>query len=168
MQTRSRVDVWLAGSTAAQLTPPPRSIVDGDEAAYVVRTCALRREGLSRLAVHLAVDEATAERFARACRLETIWRRKVIPAVLLVVVSDVIAFTIDAAFNDERLQGLLFLATLILAAIMLGGRFMLILLRSRHHPKLVEKNNVVIRDVDRETVRMWVDLNPKGTIEILE
>nr|BFE69036.1 hypothetical protein GCM10020092_023370 [Actinoplanes digitatis] len=104
-QMGSKVDVWLAGSTVAQLTPPPESIIDGDPAATVVRICCLRREGMSGLEVSVAVDEATADRFTRACLLETIWKQRVLSAILLVLALTVVGFVIDAVINDSELLG---------------------------------------------------------------
>lgn len=162
-----KVDVWLAGPTLAQLAPAPRSIVNGDEAPSVVRTCCLGRSGLSRIEVSLAVDEMTAGRFARTCRLESIWRRWVRPGVLLAAAAVVMVLVIDVGYNHSRLIGPLLLASLILAGVTPGGRFVLWLLRSRHHPRVVERSNVLIRDVDRETARVWADANPPGAINIV-
>ncbi|MBB4760791.1 hypothetical protein ACFQFC_32070 [Amorphoplanes digitatis] len=160
------MDVWLAGSTVAQLTPPPESIIDGDPAATVVRICCLRREGMSGLEVSVAVDEATAGRFTRACLLETIWKQRVLPAILLVLALTVVGFVIDAVINDSELLGVFLLLAFVLAGVTFGGRFALILLRSRHHPKLLNNSDVLIRDVDPSTARRWADLNPAGAITI--
>ena len=168
MQKSSRVDVWLAGPTAAQLTPPPRSLVDGGEAVSVVRTCCLGRSGPGRLKVSLAVDQATAERFATACRRESLWKRRIYPAMLVAVAVEVAVFVTDVVHNDSRLQGWLMLAAVILAGASLAGRLVLTLSRSRHHPRVVEGNNVLVRSVDGQVARTWADLNPPGAVEILK
>jgi hypothetical protein len=166
--SRSTADVWLAGPAVADLAPAPRSIIGGGEAATVVRTYCLGRTGLSRLAVSLAVDDATARRFARTCRLETIWRRWVRPAVMVAVASAAIAVVVDDVFHESRLFGPLYLAVLILAVLVLLGRSVLTVLRSRHHPTVAEKTNILIRGADRETARLWAARNPPGAINILD
>src|SRR3954467_13744157 len=79
---KSKVDVRLARDTLANLRPPPSSIVDGQKPASVEHVCCRSAGGLSKVAVWLPVDEATALRFARTCQLERMWRRKIIPFVL--------------------------------------------------------------------------------------
>lgn len=163
---RPRVDVWLAGKTAGELTSPPRSIIDGSEAASVADTCCLGRYGLSRLVVSVPVDVATAKRFTLTCRMETIWRRKVFPAVLVITALIVIAYVVDSMLNDAQHMGVMLLTTLILAFAVLAGRLALNLLRSRHHPKEV-RGDVYLRGVDREAAEIWISLNPVGVIRII-
>ncbi|WP_162959188.1 hypothetical protein [Micromonospora tulbaghiae] len=158
--------MWVAGKTAGELTPSPRSIIDGSEAASVVDTSCLGRYGLSRFVVSLSVDAATAKRFTRTCRMETIWRRKVVPAVLVVTALIVLAHVVDSVRNDAQHTGVTLLITLILAFTVLAGRLALNLLHSRHHPKEV-RGNVYIRGVDGETVKVWTSLNPTGAIKII-
>lgn len=166
MTSQSKVDVWLDGSSAAQLTTPPRSLVDGGESAVIVRTCCLRPIGLSQSQVPLAVDEATAQRLARTCRLEALWWRRIAPAILVLVAVLVIAVVVDGIYSDSKFLGRLLLATIILAVLVATARAVLTLSRSRHHPKLMSSGEVVIRDVHRSAAERWAEVNPQGMIRI--
>nr|BFE69066.1 hypothetical protein GCM10020092_023670 [Actinoplanes digitatis] len=84
---KSTVDVWVAATAAAALTPPPRSIVDGASAAVIVRTCVLGRPLQRRIEISLTVDPATADRFSRACRRQMIWKRWVLPIGIVAAVA---------------------------------------------------------------------------------
>nr|MDT0656755.1 hypothetical protein [Micromonospora sp. DSM 115978] len=135
--------------------------------ASVVQTRCLGRNGLGRLTVRLAVDLATAKRFALTCRAETFWRRKVTPAVLVAVAVNVIAYVVDSVRNDAQYFSVIYLMALVLAFTGLAGRLALNLLHSRHHPKEV-KGYVYVRDLDRGVVEIWASLNPIGAIKIIE
>jgi hypothetical protein len=160
--------VWLAGETAGQLTPPPRSIIDGSDVASVVRTCCVRRYGLprSRLEVSLPVDVATAKRFTLTCRMETFWIRNIAPAVVVAGALLAILLVIEIVRDDEQLLWVGSLLVLILGSTTLAGRLALTLFRSRHHPTLV-RGDVHIRGVDGETAQIWASLNPVGAIRIV-
>ncbi|GAB3060466.1 hypothetical protein GCM10027186_10080 [Micromonospora schwarzwaldensis] len=164
---KPRVDVWLAGRTAGELAPAPRSIIDGSEAATVARVCCLGRYGLSRSVVSLPVGVAAAERFTRTCQTETIWRRRVFPAVLVAAVLLVVAYGVDSVRDDARHMVVTLLVALVLAVVVLAGRLALNLRRSPHHPREV-KGDVYLRDVDREAVEIWIGLNPAGAIKIID
>ncbi|WP_155245955.1 hypothetical protein [Salinispora arenicola] len=164
---QSRVDVWLAGRVVDELNPPPNSIIDGGVAINAVRTCCLRRYGLSRLAVILPVDSATAKQFARTCRMETIWWRKVVPSGVAAVALIVMVNIVDSIFNDEAHILWTTLIALILAFVVTVGGFALDRLRSPYHPSEI-KGDVYIRGVDREVAEIWMSLNPIGAIRIIE
>jgi hypothetical protein len=161
-----KVDVWLAGQTAGELTPPPWSIIDGGQATSVVRTRCLGRYGLSRLVVHLPVDAATARRFALTCRMETMWRRRAFPVVLVAAIVIVIAHVADSVRNDAQHLGTTLLVSLILAFTTLTGRLALNLVRSPHHPREVG-GDVYVRGVDGATAEIWTSQNPLGSIRIM-
>lgn len=139
---RPKVTVWVARRAAEQLTPPPRSIIDGSDAASVVRTCCLRRDGITPtgLEVSLMVDEATANRLALACRLDTIWRRKVYPVILAAVTLLAIVFIWDWVRNDSRLLFEMPPVVLAMLFTVLAARFAMFLQRSRHHPTLIKNH----------------------------
>ena len=161
---RRTVDVWLDRRSLAQLRPPPASIVDGRTAECIVRACCLRAAGVSRLAVSLPVDEATANRFARTCRHEAMWDRRALPLVLVVGAAGLVPAVIGTAVQD---LSLLLLSSLIEACLAVGtlvARSVISRKRSRHHPVLAGRGYVLVRDVDWETARSWADLNPVGTI----
>lgn len=162
----STVDVRLAKDALARLTPPPGSIVNGDLNPLIVRTCCLRRVGVSRLHVYLAVDNETARRFARACRLESIWERS-IPAVFTAAGAMLILWVIIGITHDWRLLLIANLISTVMATSTLLARLIISLLRSRHHPTLKGRDGVLIRDVDRETARIWAELNSNMGIEII-
>jgi hypothetical protein len=166
MLSRSRVDVRLASSTMSQLTPSPRSLIDGSDSRSIADTCCLRRVGLSRLRVALAVDQATANRFARTCALEARWWRRIVPAVLVLVALLVIAAVVDGALFDSRFLKWLLLANLAILVAVTAGGALRTMLRSRHHPTLMANGEVVIRDVDRAAAELWAELNPAGMIGI--
>jgi hypothetical protein len=65
---KSAVDVWIDRAAAETLTPTYRSVIDNDAASVVVRTCVLGHPLQRRIMMSLAVDEATAVQFTRACR----------------------------------------------------------------------------------------------------
>lgn len=161
------VDVWLAGRTAGQLTPPPRSLTDGSETFATVRACSVGRFGPGRAAVSLPVDAATGRRLALTCRMEAMWRRAVFPAVLVAEVVLVVLFVVDDVRDDARNGSVLLLVALGLAVAVLTGRLVLSLLRSRHHPKEV-RGDVYIRGVDRQTAEIWAGLNPAGAVKIID
>ncbi|MEV0429308.1 hypothetical protein [Micromonospora sp. NPDC050495] len=150
----------------AKLMPAPRSIVNGDEAASVVSVCCLRQAGVSRLAVSLMVDEVTARRFARTCRLGAWWGRWMMPSVLVAAAVILLLAVVDAVGEERRLLSVALVLAQVLAAVTLVGRLVLSSLASRHHPRL-KVHGVLIRSVDREVAEVWADLNPRGAIEIL-
>jgi hypothetical protein len=161
-----RVDVWLARDSLASLRPPPASIVDGRAVTAVVSVCCLhRRAGVSRFAVSLRVDEATAYRFARACRLERMWQRRVVPSVLALAALAVVPAIVGAVNSDMPLLLLTNLVLLCIATVTIIGRVTLNLQRSRHHP-VVRRGRVLIRDADRATAAAWASLNPAGTVDL--
>jgi hypothetical protein len=158
-------DVWLARDSLASLRLPSTSIVDGQPAASVARTCCLRRSGVSRVCVSLPVDEATAHRFARTCRRETTWQRTGRPITFVIAAVALGPAAIGVVHHD---LGLLLLAGLVelgLAVITILIRSVLTLQRSRHHPILRAGGRVLVRGVDRATARAWADLNPPGAVE---
>ncbi len=162
-----RVDVLLARESLARLQPPPTSILDGRPVASVVRVCCLRLAGVSRFAVGLRVDEATAHRFTRACQLEATWQRKVTPSVLAVAALGLVPAVIGIV--NRNLSLLLFsgLVQICLATTTLVARLALTRQRSRHHPVLVGRSRVAVRGLDPATAHAWADLNPTGTIEVV-
>ncbi|MFD4206628.1 hypothetical protein ACFWRG_11640 [Micromonospora tulbaghiae] len=161
------VDVWLAGRTAGQLAPPPRSLTDGSETFATVRACSLGWFGPGRVAVSLPVDTATGKRLALTCRMEAMWRRAVFPAVLVAAAVLVVLFVVDDVRDDSRNASLLLLVALGLAVAVLAGRVALNLLRSRHHPEEV-RGDVYIRGVDRRTAEIWAGLNPAGAVKVID
>ncbi|MEU0081786.1 hypothetical protein ABZY58_28120 [Micromonospora tulbaghiae] len=161
------VDVWLAGRTAGQLTPPPRSLTDGSETFATVRACSLGRFGPGRAAVSLPVDTATGKRLALTCRMEAMWRRVVFPAVLVAAAVLVVLFVVDSVRDDGRNASPLLLVALVLAVAVLSGRLVLNRLRSRHHPEEV-RGDVYIRGVDRQAAEIWAGLNPPGAVKIID
>jgi hypothetical protein len=164
---RAGVDVLLATDSLASLQPPPTSIVDGRPAMCVKRVCCLRAAGASRFAVNLPVDEATARRFARTCRLATMWRRRVVPSVLAMAALGLVPAVIGVVSHNLFLLLLSGLVQLCLATLILVGRLALALQRSQHHPVLVGREHVAIRGIDRATAYTWASLNPAGAIDIL-
>jgi hypothetical protein len=46
-------------------------------------------------------------------------------------------------------------------------RSVLIRQRSRHHPVLTRRENVLVRGVDRVTAGAWADINPAGAVQLL-
>src|SRR5262245_59678710 len=160
-----RIDVRLARDSLASLRLPSVSIVDGQPAGSVVRTCCLRRSGVSRVGMSLPVDEATALRFARSCRREAQWKRVGLPVVAVAAAAALIPAVIGIA---RHALGLLLLSGLIelgLAVVTIVVRLVLLRQRSRHHP-LLRGRHVLVRRVDRETARAWAALNP-GIVELL-
>jgi hypothetical protein len=160
-----RLDVRLARDSLASLRLPGTSIVDGQPATAVVRTCCLRPSGASRVSISLPVDEATAHRFARTCRRERMWQRTGVPAGFVVAAVGLVPAIIGVVRQDLGLLLLVALVELGLAIITLLIRSVLILQRSRHHPVLRGRGQVLVRSVDRETARAWAALNP-GVIEL--
>lgn len=162
-----KVNVRLARESLASLRLPATSIVDGQAAALVVRTCCLRSSGVSRLTISLPVDEATARRFARTCRRETMWQRTGLPAGFVIAALGLVPTVIGVVRHDLGLLLLVALVELGLAVVTIVVRSVLILQRSRHHPVLTGRGHVLVRGVDREPAHAWADLNPAGTVELL-
>jgi len=162
-----RVDVRLARESLASLRLPDASIVDGQPAASVVRTCCLRASGVSRVSMSLPVDEATARRLARSCRREARWQRTGLAVTMLIAAAALVPAVVGIVRHD---LGLLLLSGLVefgLALVTILVRSVLLLQRSRHHPTLRGRGHVLVRGVDRETARAWVALNPAGAVELL-
>lgn len=163
---RAEVDVRLAPASVGGLAPPPRSIVNGDEVGSAMSVCCLGEIGVSRLEVSLMVDEVTARRFSRSCRLERNWRRWGLRTISVAAGVILLLAVVGAMRDDRHLLSAAVLLSLVLASGGLASRVVLWSLRSRHHPRL-ERYGVVIRGVDSEVARVWVGLNPGGAIEIL-
>src|SRR6266516_1349071 len=162
----TRADVLLTRELLEGIQPPPTSIVDGGPGGDVVQVCCLHAAGVSRFVVSLRVDEATANRFARACRLMASWQRRVIPAILAIAALALLPAVIGMVRYDLALVLLSAVAELCLAIVAVAARLVLIGQRSRHHPVLARHGKVLIRDVDRASARAWADLNTAGSVEI--
>jgi hypothetical protein len=159
------VDVRLARSSLASLRLPSTSIVDGHPAASVVRTCCLRRSGVSPVSISLPVDEATARRLARSCRREARWQRTGFPVILVALAVALIPAVIGVVRHDFGLLLLAGVVELGLAWLTILVRAALLQQRSRHHPVLLGRHHVLVRSVDRETALAWAALNP-GAVEL--
>ncbi|GID98630.1 hypothetical protein ACFQFC_32180 [Amorphoplanes digitatis] len=162
---KSTVDVWVAATAAAALTPPPRSIVDGASAAVIVRTCVLGRPLQRRIEISLTVDPATADRFSRACRRQMIWKRWVLPIGIVAAVALGVADLVLDSWMPPHVTSLVTLTVIVAAAL---GRQRMASLSSPHHPRRLGRDTVLIRGVDRETAHFWVGLNSPQAICIAD
>jgi hypothetical protein len=161
------VNVLLDRRSLAPLRPPPTSIADGRPATHVMQVCCLRPYGPSRVVVSLRVDETTARRFARTCRRETMWLRRVVPWIFALAALNLAPAAVGVANHDLSILLLSNLALLSLAMVTLIGRVALNLQRSRHHPILTWRGDVLVRSVEPATAQAWINLNPPGAVEIL-
>ncbi|MET8094440.1 hypothetical protein [Micromonospora sp. NPDC005220] len=112
------------------------------------------------------MDAATAKRFAQTCRMEAILRRKVIPAALIAVALIIIVHIVDSVSNDAQHLGSTLLVSLILLLAVLTLKLALDLRRSPHHPREM-RGDVYINGVDRRVAETWIELNPAGSIKIV-
>jgi hypothetical protein len=154
-----RVNVRLARDSLASLRLPSTSIVDGRPAATVVRTCCLRRSGVSTVSISLPVDEATAQRFARSCRREATWQRTGLPVVAVTLAVALVPAIVGIVRHDFGLLLLACLLEWVVTVVTIVIRSMLLQQRSRHHPVLRGRHHVLVRGVDRETAYAWAALN---------
>jgi hypothetical protein len=164
---RPAVNLWIAGPAAAQLTPSVEPITGGDGTRTVVRTCALNHRGLTDVEIDVTVDEVTAKKFAVTCRLERIWKKVFQPALLVAAALLTAAFLVDTFGNDSQYLTPLLFTAIALAFVAPLYRLALVFVRSRHHPRVVEKGNVLIEGVDRQVAQAWLEASPPGTLKIV-
>lgn len=93
------------------------------------------------------------------CRLETMWKRRVFPMVVVAAALLVIAHIVDSARSDAQYMAETLLIAVVVAWAVLIGRLALNLLRSRHNPREVE-GYVYIRDVDGGVAAAWASAHP--------